>query len=298
MKITNVHKLPEPLVTLARKNFYTKGKSRFSATELLQPPRVRRLMEKFDDQIESDVADQMWSLIGSALHVVMERGKTDGWITEERLFAEIGGVSISGQIDIQQETPEGIIIWDYKFTKAWAVMRNKKTWEDQLNIYKWFVETVKRKKVIGLKICAFVRDWNTYSTSEDYPPAPTTVIDVAMQSSVDTENMMRRLIDMHQNSKVAADFEEELPLCSDEDKWMSQTMYAVRRDGRKTAIRVFPTEAEAIVLAEKEKGYVEKRSGEPRRCLGNFCQVAKFCEQFKQQHGELLSAETSVVGLA
>jgi hypothetical protein len=93
----------------------------------------------------------LWSLLGSALHVVMERGETSGWIKEERLFAEVDGVSISGAIDLQEEGESGITIYDYKFTSAWAVMQEKEEWTQQLNIYKWLVETVKQRKVVGLK---------------------------------------------------------------------------------------------------------------------------------------------------
>ena len=77
----------------------------------------------------------LWQLLGSALHVVAERGQAEGHRNEERLFAEINGVTLSGAIDVQQETPEGLILMDYKFTSVWAVMREKPEWEQQLNIY-------------------------------------------------------------------------------------------------------------------------------------------------------------------
>ena len=65
---------------------------------------------------------------------------------------------------------------------------------------------------------------------------------------------------------------------------MSETTYATKREGRKTAIRVFKTLEEATELAEKEKGYVETRKGEPKRCTGDFCGVSKWCKQYQ---GEL-----------
>jgi hypothetical protein len=64
---------------------------------------------------------------------------------------------------------------------------------------------------------------------------------------------------------------------------MSETTYAVKRDGRKTAIRVFKTIEEAKELAEKEKGYVETRLGEPKRCTGNYCGVAQCCDQYQAE---------------
>jgi hypothetical protein len=284
MIITNKHGVPEPLVTLASKEYYSKGASQYSVTEIMSPPKIKRLREQYNDQIKQDVADMLWNLLGSALHVVMERGATDGWTMEERLYKEMDGVTVSGAIDIQQETPEGVIIIDYKFTSAWAVMQEKEEWQQQLNVYKWLVETVKRKKVIGLKICALVRDFNRHETKEGYPKASIEMVDIPMWDSVKTEAYVRERLNLHRDAKVSADFGDELPACSDTDRWQSETIYAVKREGRKTAIRLFKTIEEANELAEKEKGYVETRLGEPKRCTGNYCGVAEWCEQYQ---GEL-----------
>jgi hypothetical protein len=268
-------------MTLASREYYSKGASQYSVTEIMSPPKVRRLREQYNDMIEQDVSDMLWQLLGSALHVVMERGATDGWTMEERLFHDVDGVTISGQIDAQQDTPDGVIITDWKFTSAWAVMQDKEEWVQQLNIYKWLVETVKRKKVCGLKICAFVRDFSRHEKKEGYPAANITNIDIPMWDSVTTETYIRERLEMHRNAKMAHDFGEELQPCSDEERWQSETIYAVKREGRKTAIRVFKTIEEATELAEKEKGYVETRKGEPKRCTGNYCGVAQWCEQYQ-----------------
>jgi hypothetical protein len=281
MKITNKFNVPAPLMTLASREYYSKGASQYSVTEIMSPPKVRRLREQYDDLIEQDVSDMLWQLLGSALHVVMERGATEGWTMEERLFHDVDGVTISGQIDAQQETPDGVIITDWKFTSAWAVMQDKEEWVQQLNIYKWLVETVKRKKVCGLKICAFIRDFSRHEKKDGYPIANIVNIDIPMWDSVTTETYIRERLEMHRNAKMAHDFGEELQPCSDEERWQSETIYAVKREGRKTAIRVFKTIEEATELAEKEKGYVETRKGEPKRCTGNFCGVAQWCEQYQ-----------------
>lgn len=284
MIITNKHGVPEPLVTLASKEFYSKGESHYSTTEIMSPPKIKRLREQYDEFIEQDVADMLWNLLGSALHVVMERGETAGWVKEERLYKEVDGVTISGQIDLQQETPEGIIIHDYKFTSAWAVMQDKEEWHQQLNIYKWLVETAKKRKVVGLKICALVRDFNRHETKEGYPKASIEMVDVPMWDSIKTEVYIRERLNMHRDAKVSADFGDALPDCSDLERWQTETIYAVKREGRKTAIRLFKTIEEANELALKEKGYVETRLGEPKRCTGNYCGVAQWCEQYQ---GEL-----------
>ena len=283
MKITNKHGVPAPLVTLATREYYSKGDAQYSVTELMSPPKIRRLREQYNDDIQQDVSDMLWSMLGSALHVVMERGKTPGFLSEERLFVEIDDVLVSGAIDLQESTPAGIIITDYKFTSAWAVMQDKIEWEQQLNVYKWLVEMVKREKVCGLRICALVRDFSRHETKPGYPNAPIHMVDIPMWDSVKTETYVRERLEMHRNAKVSADFGETLPECTPEEQWQSETTYAVKREGRKTAIRVFKTLDEATELAAKEKGYVETRPGEPRRCAGNYCGVAQWCEQFKKE---------------
>jgi hypothetical protein len=283
VKITNKHNVPAPLVTLASREYYSKGASQYSVTELMSPPRVRRLREQYDHAIEQDVSDMLWSMLGSALHVVMERGQTPGFITEERLFYEVDGVTISGAIDLQEETPFGIIITDYKFTSAWAVMQQKQEWVEQLNIYRFLVEKVKGKKVVGLRICALVRDFSRHETKEGYPKAPIEMVDIDVWSLEKTEAYIRDRLALHRLSKVDRDLGDELAPCSNEERWTSETVYAVKREGRKTAIRVLKNEEEAKEMAEKEKGYVETRFGEPRRCTGNFCGVAEWCKQYQDE---------------
>ena len=104
-----------------------------------------------------------------------------------------------------------------------------------------------------------------------------------MWDAVKAESYVRERLEMHRNSKLSADFGEALPECSPEERWMSETTYAVKREGRKTAIRVFKTMDEATELAGKEKGYVETRLGEPKRCTGNYCGVAQWCDQYQAE---------------
>lgn len=286
MKITNKHNVPAPLVTLASREYYSKGSSQYSVTELMSAPRIRRLREQYVDAIEQDVSDMLWQMLGSALHVVMERGQTPGFVTEERLFYEMDGVTISGAIDLQEETPQGVIITDYKFTSAWAVMQDKVEWQQQLNVYRWLVEKVKGKRVKALRICAFIRDFSRHETKEGYPKAPIEMVEIEMWPMDTAEAYIRGRLNEHRLSKVNHDLGDELVHCTPEDRWMSETIYAVKREGRKTAIRVFKNLEEAKELAEKEKGYVEVRPGEPKRCTGNYCGVAQWCDQYQGEKRE------------
>ena len=283
MKITNKHGVPETFVTLASRDSYTKGASQYSVTELMSPPKIKRLRDKHDGEIEQDVADMLWQLMGSALHNVLENGKTANHLTEERLFLEMDGVVVSGQIDLQHDTPEGVLITDYKFTSAWAFMQNKKEWEEQLNVYKWLVETVKRKKVAGLFICAMIRDFSKHDTRETYPKAPIQMLEIPMWDAVQAETYVRDRLDLHRHSKMSHHLGDDLVDCTPEERWMSETVFAVKREGRKTAIKLYTDVNEAWERAKQEKGYVEERTGEPKRCTGNFCGVSQWCKQYQQE---------------
>ena len=287
MKITNKQGLPAPLVALLARDFYTKGASQYSVTELMSPPKIRRMREQYDEEMEVDATKLIASQLGTFMHARLEKKSVDGYTNEERIFHSIDGITISGAVDLQEHTDNGIVIIDYKFVKAWSVMKSKDDWVTQLNIYKWLVETVKKQKVCGLKICAIIKDYTAHSTQENSPEAEAVMIDIPMWDSVTTETYVRKRLEMHRAAKQAQEFGEDLEPCTDEDRWMSETIYAVKREGRKTAIRVFKTIEEANELAEKEKGYVEERKGEPRRCIGDFCGVSKWCKQYQ---GELNDA--------
>ena len=284
MKITNKQGLPAPLVALLAREYYSKGASQYSVTELMSPPKIRRMREQYDEEMEIDVTKLIASQLGTFMHGKLEGKVVEGYTNEERIFHSIDGVTISGAIDLQQHTPDGIVIIDYKFVKAWSVMQSKEDWVTQLNIYKWLVETVKKNKVCGLKICAIIKDYTPHSNQEGYPESEAVMIDIPLWDSVKTETYVRTRLEMHRNAKQAQEFGEDLQPCTDEERWMSETIYAVKREGRKTAIRVFKSIDEANELAEKEKGYVEERKGEPKRCTGDFCGVAKWCKQYQ---GEL-----------
>ena len=283
MKITNKHNVPATLFALASRNYYSKGKSDYSVTEIISPPQIQVLRRKHWEDMEQDVSDMLWSLLGSALHVVAERGQADGHTTEERLHIEIDDVVLSGAIDLQHEEDGEVVITDYKFTSAWALRQDKPEWEAQQNIYAWLVSKVKGRPVKSVRICALIRDWSRREAAinPDYPQAPIQVIELSLWPLDKTESYVRDRIELHREAKVRGDWNEDLPPCTQEDRWVRETKYAVKKEGRKTAVRVLDNEADAKVLAEEVKGFVEIRNGEAVRCTGNFCGVNQWCKQYQ-----------------
>lgn len=289
MIITNKFGLPQTFMNITKRPTYTKGGAHLSATELISSPRIVQLRKKYDDQIEVDVTDMVWSIFGTAIHGVLEHGRDENHLVEERLHSILDGWSISGAIDLQITDGDGVIVSDYKTTGAWSVMNEKKDWEYQLNIYAWLVEKVKEKQVKKLEVVAIIRDWNRRDAQsrEGYPEAPVKVVDIPLWSYEERENFIKERIALHSNALFATETGEDLPFCTPEQMWEKQTTYAVKKTGNKRATNVFESEEEAKAKVEElGKSYeIEVRPGERTRCA-NFCQVSSFCTQWKSYNEE------------
>jgi hypothetical protein len=289
MKLTNKHNLPQTFVNVIQRPTYSRGSSEISVTEILSPPQIVQLRRRHSDQIEVDAADQVWSLFGSAVHNILQHGKDDNHVVEERLFTQFNNWSISGQIDLQEYQSDGsVVISDYKVTSAWAVQQEKTEWIDQLNIYAWLVERVKSVPVTGLKIVGIVRDWSRREAAnkETYPQAPVVVIDIPLWEGLVRENYIRDRLNMHNEANFSA-VSGEMPACTSEEMWEKPTTYAVMREFGKRAKKVFlfKQEAEAYLAEQKGTHFIETREGGRTRCE-SFCQVAPFCEQYKTYRKE------------
>lgn len=293
MKLTNKHGFPAPILAMIAQmsGSYSKGNSVYSMTGLIAPPRVARLREQFADQIEEDASDMISLLLGQALHTYIQNFvpspefDLSSWTFEERLFTELDGVRISGQIDAQHQTPFGTVLWDWKVTSVWSVMNAKKEWEEQLNMYRWLVERVTGKPVVGLNIGAFMKDHVARDAGKgDYPAAAFQRVSIDVWELAEAEEFVRHRLDQHQASKLDAVI-GGLQACTQADMWVSDPVFAVMKEGRKTAIRLLPEKQAAEELALEKGGYVQERKAEPKRCI-NYCNVSQFCDQFKQYQQE------------
>jgi hypothetical protein len=289
MKITNSHNLPEVVFNALTFSDYTKGDSLLSATQLIDSPRVSQLQRQHDDEIEQDAVDFLWSRFGTSVHQMFENAvHGDDCISEERLFAEVNGWKISGAIDLQHLTPEGVIVSDYKVTSVWSVINDKKEWHKQLNCYAWLVRTAKQLPVKQLRIIAILRDWSRRKAEEggNYPDSPIQMITIPMWSESDQDNYVEERVALHQE----ADFEfatgGELPKCDAHERWDKPTIFAVQKKGRVRAIRLYQVEDDAVAHATSlgTGHYVDKRVGESTRCLQNWCRVNQWCSQWKDDN--------------
>ena len=284
MKITNKFNIPQTFINVLDRPTYSKGKAHLSVTQLLNSPKIVALTKKFEKEIEQDAADMVWSIFGSAVHNILEHGKDENHIVEQRIHKEYEGWNISGAIDLQVINPNGIDVKDYKTTTVWAVMNEKVEWEVQLNIYAGLIEDVKRIPVTSVGIVAIIRDWNRResTTREGYPEAPIKEIPIRLWSKEERDQYIADRIALHSACEFAIETEGGLPDCTPEEMWEKQTTYAIKKIGNKRAFKVYETEKDALeAISDMEKTYeIEVRQGERTRCA-NFCPVSDYCQQYR-----------------
>jgi len=283
MKLTNKFNLPETFVNVIKRPTYSKGSSEISVTEILSPPQLVLLRRQHQEDIEQDAADMVWSLFGSAVHNILEHGKDDNHIVEQRLFTTFEGWSISGAIDLQTLVDGKVLIADYKVTSAWAVQQEKQEWINQLNLYAWLVESVKGDKVAGLQIIGIVRDWSRREAAlkDTYPQAPIVTLDIPLWSQADREAFVKQRLTLHNEANFAA-VSGFMPECTPEEMWEKPTTYAIMKAGGVRAKKVCNTlsEAENFVVTKYPDHHIETREGGRTRCE-SFCQAAPFCKQYQ-----------------
>lgn len=282
MKLTNRFHLPEPIVEAVRNDPYNKGDCDYSITGLLRPPRIAQLEREHDSELEEDVSDRIWSLCGQVVHGILERAERTA-MAEKRLYAEIAGKRISGQLD------RFVIIdkklQDYKFITTWKIKSGvPKEYEEQQNCYAWLLRQ-NSYEVAKSELVCILRDWNRSASlrQEDYPPHHVSILPVKLWPNEEVETFIRRRIQLHESAT------HRLPRCDGEERWSTPDIFAVMVPNRKRAIRLYENEQEAlqhVVAFPDANYYIDRRLGEfGKRCSMGYCPVSRFCLQFQEHNG-------------
>ena len=284
MQLTNRLNLPLPIVRAVEHDTYSRD-GHISVTGLIQPPRIRQLTTRHRDLIAIDVADRIWPLLGSAVHYVIEQAQVGDALQEERLSIDVNGWKVTGKPDLYYNKT----VFDYKITSVWSCLDGvKPEWERQLNCYGFLLRGYKFS-VEALAIIAIFRDWSKFGgqRSSNYPETQSIVIPVRLWNPVDAGMYLGERVAMHQQAEGLPD--DDLPICTAEERWQRETTYAVKKRGNKRAQRVLPSMEEAEAWARdnmKDKPFeIEKRPGESVRCR-HYCDVSEICGLFQEEGGE------------
>lgn len=286
--------LPKALLTALKSSPYRAGTARFSVSQLISPPQKRVLCARHREKIELDPGRQLYSLMGSATHDVIESGACEASIAHTRFYGTIQGPadtreSISGEVDLLEQSEAGWTLYDFKNVFVRAAGKPKTEHIIQLNCLAWLCNhhiephirpriPVQRAAIINV-----FRDWSAMQAleREDYPKEPYEVVEVPLWPSEAQLDYLQQRVETHVLAENQPD--HALPPCSDEERWMSAPRFAVLKTGN-IKPRLFDTSTEAAQYVSERKPTeqphyaVTQRLGRPIRCEV-FCEAAAFCHQ-------------------
>lgn len=285
MKYTHLDTLPKIIQRAIIEDDYDRGElTDISVTELIDSPRIFALRRKHKDSIISDARMAVHSLIGRAVHKYLQGFARGTDIAEQRLYATIDGITLSGSMDIQEEEDGFITISDYKTWKVEKLRYPHHELEKQLNCYAYLAEK-NGKKVKAVQGIIILKDWSgtLASSSLFYPQSPVTVLPVPLKGMEETSLWIRERIALFR-PYLDKPIQQIKSICSDEELWGvgDNVRSRKRKDDKGDSIGGVSVEGHDDQIKALQLGAILK-VGQERRCKGNYCGVAQFCDQYKER---------------
>jgi hypothetical protein len=279
MKLTNEKGLPETFIKAMQADPYFKGFGvDYSVSELIAPVRQVILKQRHWTELTEDASDGIWKLLGKSCHYILEKAGIKNALQEERITLEVLGRKVSGAFDFWHDE----VLSDYKVSSVWSAIYGSRTadWTAQLNLYDCLLSSAGFASK-SLQVVAIYRDWSKSKAKHDpeYPQMPVAVVPLQLWSRED----QRKYLELKIKNLIIAenDSDEELVECSEEQMWATPDKWAVMKEGRKSAVKLFEDEVSATAFSVPlPKHSVVKRPGEHKRCL-EYCPVRDFCSQHK-----------------
>ena len=292
MQITNKLNLPYGLVKAVSPDPHNKP-GEISATTLIQGTKQVILTQRHWNELEDDVADRIWAVFGTAVHALLE-SEGENEFCEIELKQKVSNITVTGRLD-NYNMATGVIC-DYKNTSVFKVKAGLQKdadgkehgfpeWKMQGLIYSWLLQ----KNGLPATKCRFIALLKDHSMTEaardrSYPQSPVYVydFDVTKEDLEEIEKFIMKKV--FQYELFCSTEDDNIPECSENERWAKKDVYAVKKEGRKTAVKLYDTQEEAEQkIAELGKGhYLEVRKGESMKCK-NYCLCSGFCN-FCQQN--------------
>lgn len=321
MKITNRPGLSKCWVTAAEKDDHEHSGDR-SMTELLAPVRVYQLRKRHWDEMEEDVSERGHILLGKAVHYILQQASSAEVMTEQRFNVRVAGFEVSfcpdrvEKLTLDESRPyyesgkygKGTALYrlkDFKITQVYT--RNmlvekggKSEWTHQINGYAWALRQV-GFPVVEAGIELFMKDWDWKEVhvkkTHGYPPFQMECVRVELYPDDIVQQFLERRITEHMEADKVE--EDQLPYCTEEERWATPDLWAVKKVGSDTALPrgKFTSKAEAeeflkvrranppksLKKGEVEALEIEFRKGESRRC-DRYCPAKAFCNQYLEMN--------------
>lgn len=275
MTTTNEMNMPQAFVNFVS-NVRHNAPGTLSATTLLKGDKEIVLYDRHFDELTQDAAELVWATFGTAVHSIMENQNDDAF-KEEAFEVPVGNWKVTGRVDRYDMEHE--ILEDWKTASVWKVIYGDfSEWKAQGLTYAWLM----KQSGLNVKRCRFIALLKDHSKTEakrkaDYPQRPVYIYEFDV-TDADLEATEARI-----KAKIASVTEayklgdDDIPPCTEEERWATATKYAVMKEGRKTALKVCDTMSDAQAYMRDMGGSrIDIRPGESKKCA-DYCPCAEFC---------------------
>lgn len=275
MKFINTHNVPEHILNWLTVDEYDHQADTLSATTLISSPRIWALKQIHADELVRDCTDMLKIRLGTAIHDSLEKNGAfsgDGF-KEKRFFVDFNNFRITGKMDMVFNG----VIRDIKSTSVWKyVQKDFDDYIKQLSIYKWILFKNGIETAAYAFIDFFFTDWKKSDAlkSRDYPQILYKEQKITLWDVQKTEEYISDRIEKFAFARL------ELPLCSREELWQTDDIYAVMKHGAARATKCFNNAADAEAFAAEKGLEVVKRPGKAKHC--SYCDCCQFCDQYKE----------------
>ena len=327
-RFANVSEVPLALAVFLASDYYdySDDPTEISATTLLKPLRQIILAKRVppgDGMV--NLADMMNSRMGSAIHDAIEKA----WLSnhkvameaiglpqrvieriavnptpealasnpdlipiylEQRLKRKIGKWTVTGKFDFVGEGR----VQDFKSTSTFTYKKqtNADKYTQQGSIYRWLDSKLITQD--DMDIHYIFTDWKPAMAKTDpsYPPKRFHTQSFALMSLAETENFIRRKLELIEQYWDAD--EDDIPLCDDAELWRSEPVFKYYKNPEKTArsTKNFDTRPEAFAFMAQNGnvGIVKEVPGQVTAC--KYCPAFAACSQKDQlvASGDLILA--------
>lgn len=300
---------------------YSKIPNYISATSLMKPLRqiVLRARLKPEEREQEDVIDYIPRALGHSIHDSVEKAWTKGYKTNlrklgtpehviERVLVNPTDEEVAAAKDpilvyVEQRAMKTIkvrgkewtiggkfdmvsdgIVQDFKTTSAYTWVYGGRDDEHAMqgSLYRW----LNPDKILEdfIRINYLFTDWQKFQakSNPNYPQQRVEHKDIPLIPIDETEQwVIRKLDQVMQYWDVP---EDQIPLCTDEDLWMSDPTHkyfakieTAQAGGRCTKKFENLADAKAYMAEKGNKGIIITEKGEPKRC--DYCESFKQCSQ-------------------